>query len=301
MFLNMPGNLDKIQSGETPKSQEIIKSLWEKFPEIAKGLIKQKQDLSDKRNQSFLENPDSPLEHEPRWHQWGIITHTKMFESFYRQEIPKYLESWGLSDRVAEQMSSEIDGMKKDQLLNISIPLHDLGKFTDRRFVKKPDGSLGPTFAGHEATSGKIVRTPEFSGMLKGEYGLTDKQIEYVARCAELHYVLASIRDGAKMSPGGFTLEFAQSDKIRGQAESLMAEYDDFKLEIGLLYLADSLAKTDIRIDAKNDQEIKAATPSIEETLKSRNLNPNLINAVKQLPVNIAAVKTYLTMWAERQ
>lgn len=285
--------------GKQPETREITASLWEKLPTIAKDLIQKSQDLSDERNKNFFENPDDFLEHEPNWHQWGVITHTKMFEKFYREKIPQYLEQWGVSDKAQQQISEQIDGISKDQLLNMAVPFHDLGKFTERRLKREEDGSISASFKKHEAASGKIIRTPEFSGMLKQEYGLTDAQIEYIARCAELHYELGIVRDEAKKSDLGYTLAFAKSDAFRDRAKQLMAQHPDFQLEVGMLFLADSLAKTDIRIEGNTDEQIESQDASVQEALKERGLNPKLIKAVKQLPINRAVAETYLKVWAE--
>ncbi len=297
MTENIEGQQQEV--GKRQETKEIIASLWEKIPTIAKDLIQKSQDLSDERNKNFFENPDDFLEHEPNWHQWGVITHTKMFEKFYREEIPQYFDQWGIHDKTKKQMSGAIDGISKDQLLNMAIPFHDLGKFTERRLKREEDGSLSASFKKHEAASGKIIRTPEFSGMLKQEYGLTDGQIEYIARCAELHYELGIVRDEAKKSDMGYTLPFARSDVFQERAKQLMTQYPDFQLEVGVLFLADSLAKTDIRVEGDDDEQIEAQDSSIQDVLKQRGLNPKLIKTIKQLPVNRAVAETYLRVWAE--
>ncbi|MEK7568403.1 MAG: hypothetical protein AAB498_02130 [Patescibacteria group bacterium] len=289
------------ETGKRLKTKKIMASIWEKFPVIAKDLIQKSQDLSDDRNKNFFENPDDFLEHEPNWHQWGIITHTKMFEKFYRKEISQYLKRWEVNDKSEIKMSEEIDGISKDQLLNMAIPFHDLGKFTERKLKREDDGSISASFKKHETASGKIIRTPEFSGTLKQEYGLTDAQIEYIARCAELHYELGIIRDEAKKSDMGYTLAFARSDVFKERAKQLMALHPDFKLEVGMLFLADSLAKTDIGVEGDTDEQIESQDSSIKETLQKRGLNPKLIKAIKQLPVNRAVVETYLKVWAETE
>lgn len=292
----MVENIENQQEiGKKMETKEIITSLWDKLPIIVKDLIQKSQDLSDERNKKFFENPDDPLEHAPNWHQWGIITHTKMFEKIYHEEIPQYLQQWGVSDKVRLQMSKQIDGVSKDQLLNIAIIFHDLGKFTERKFKHKKTAS----FKNHELASGNIIRTSKFSRMLKQEYELTNLQIEYIARCAELHYELAIIRDEAKKSDSGYTLIFAKSVAFQDRAKQLIKQYPNFQLEVGLLYLADSLAKTDIRIQGNTDEQIESQNMSIQKTLNERGLNPKLIKAVKQLPINCAIVETYLKVWAE--
>lgn len=156
-----------------------------------------------------------------------------------------------------------------------------------------------PLLKKHEAASGRIIRSQEFSGMLKQNYGLTDAQIEYIARCAELHYELGIVRDEAKKSDFGYTLAFAKSDVFRDQAKQLMAQHPGFQLEVGMLFVGDSLAKTDIRIGGNTDEQIELQDASIQDALKKRGLNPKLIKAVKQLPVNIAVAEAYFKVWAE--
>jgi hypothetical protein len=53
------------------------------------------------------------------------------------------------------------------------------------------------------------------------------------------------------------------------------------------------LAKTDIVIEAKTDQEIENNTQQIKQTMQDRGLDPKLIRAIKQAPINIAVAKKY--------
>ncbi len=287
--------------GNKKDAFEIISSLWQKLPTIAKDLILQTQDISEPRNKIFFDNPDNYLEHEPNWHQWGIITHTKMFEKFYHQEIPAYIEDWGIKEKVDSYMSEEIDGMNKEVLLNMSIPLHDLGKFTMRRLKKEEDGSISTSFKKHEVESGRIIRSIKFSEMLKKEYNVTAAQIEYIARCAELHYELGIVRDEAKKSKMGYTLIYAQSDEFAERAKQLQEQHTGFGLEVGILFLADSLAKTDIRLNNDTDKDLSAQEQKTKELIVQRGLNPKLIKAVMQLPVNREIAKTYLSICCNKQ
>ncbi len=183
----------------------------------------------------------------------------------------------------------------------LAILLHDLGKFTTRRLIPTSDGSFKTSFRDHEAASGQIIRTPAFAQMLEQEYGLSVLQIAYIARAAELHYELGELRYAARHSPQGYTIAFAHSQMFHNSAKRLMEkEYEGFEAEIGLLFLGDSLAKTDIRLLAKTDEEIAASEQLIQELLEKRKLNPKLINAVKQLPVNLAIAEAYLHMWIEK-
>ncbi|MFH1838396.1 MAG: HD domain-containing protein [Candidatus Kuenenbacteria bacterium] len=270
--------------------EKIIDSFFEKFPEIAKKLIQTNQNLSNEEKKSFSENPDDPSQHELRWHQWGIITHTKMTEKAYKEQVPMYLENWKLKEKVTQYMSEQIDGVSKDQLLSIAILFHDLGKFAVRE--TKEGGTF--SFKKHEIASGKIIRTQKFSKMIKQEYRLTDTQIEYIARCAELHYELGIMRDEAKKTEAGYTLSFIESNAYKNCIKNIMEANKGFELEIGLLYLADFLGKTDdIQIDDSIDNKL------IRKTLEQKGINPKFFTAIKQLPISKEAVKTYLQIWAE--
>ena len=280
---------------------EIIGSLWERLPNMAKSLIDRSVDTKIEKNRRFYENPDAVEEHKPEWHQWGVITHTKKFEEFYRTEIPGHLEEWGIADDVAEAMSEEIDGVAKSDLLRMSIPLHDLGKFSGRRLKKRSDGTFDQDFPGHEAASGRIIRSAEFSETFKRDYGLTDAQVEYLARCAELHYELAKIRDRAKQTPMGYTMSFIKSPEFSKAADAIMDRFSDAALEVGLLYLADSLGKTEFRLKGETDEEIAAQKEQAEKLVYSRGINPKNVNTVLQLPINIASSGAYLKRWVDRQ
>ena len=59
--------------------------------------------------------------------------------------------------------------------------------------------------------------------------------------------------------------------------------------------MADSLAKTEIRIAGGTDTEIEAQTENAKAKIATKNLNPKLIKSVMQVPVNIAVARKYLT------
>lgn len=270
-------------------TKQIIASLWVGMPFIAKTLIQQSQDMSRPENRSFFENPDDVIEHEPKWHQWGIITHSKMFQRFLEEKVPGYLETWNLTKMTAPRLAEEIDGVSKQELLSVVAVVHDLGKFTVRK-LKEKEGERSNSFKGHESASGKIVRSPEFSKRLKQGGILTDKQIEYVAKCAELHYVLSIIRTEADKSALGCTLTFANSDAVKELCRGLIVEYHDFALEVGLLFLADSLAKTEFGTDA----EIVMQDAALKDRLRAAGANPKLISAIKESSGKRGIAKTYL-------
>lgn len=266
---------------------KAVSDLLEKLPEMAAVLIENRPE-----NVHFKENPDDPAEHEAVWHQFGIITHTRKFCQFYRTEAQEYLNRWGLLLKEEQYLKDQIDGVPKDTLLQISMPLHDLGKFA--RGFKDKDGKLVPEYKGHEAKSEQIIQeNSTVNGILK-QMSLTEKQIDYIARCAGLHYELGKLRDTAKQTDLGYSIAFSESPECHEACTAIAQEFPEFQAEIGLLFLCDSLAKTDIRIDAEKDAEIESQSEIIEQQIAEKKLNPKLVGAVKQRPVNIAIAKKYL-------
>lgn len=277
-----------FENPEQKTLEEIERDLLEKLPELARDVMEDRPE-----NNNFRENPDDVEEHDPQWHQFGIITHTQEFSRVYKNECQEMLRDWGVGESVNDKLSEEIDGRTKAELLQISIPLHDLGKFA-RGFVGEDD-QLEPDYAGHEAKSERLIMENEkVQSLLREGYGLTDDQIEYVARCAGLHYELGKMRDEAKQSALGYSLAFTENDECREVCGKITDRYPQFKGEIGILFLGDSLAKTDLRIDADSDEDIERQIEQITRTVGERGLNPKLIATVLQRPVNVAVAKVYL-------
>ncbi len=285
---------------KTHDSEEIIDSIETNFQKIAKDIISDNLDLSNKQNRSFFDNPDDPNEHKPKWHQWGIITHTEKVEEFYQKEVPQYLELWGIKEKVISHMAERIDDKTKDELFKIAIMLHDLGKFITRKAKKANDITAGFTFNEHEKASGEIIRNTKLNPKLKETYGLSDVQIEYIAHCAELHYTLGKIREQEKESSNGYTMDFAHSAFFHQKAKEMINEYKEYALEVGLFFLADSLGKAEIHINISNDKDSESQDNAIKQTLLDRGLNLKLFKSVKEIPISVAVAENYLKTWANQ-
>ena len=234
-------------------------------------------------NQSFIANPDASIEHKPEWHQFGIITHTRRFADHFESTMQQYLKEW------------EVDQKINAYLLRLSIPFHDVGKLAGRYFKMK-DGKPVAHYNGHEKLSEELIRRDGLIRQFLTSIGLTDPQIDYVATCAGLHYELGKIRDIPKKTGNGFTIAFAQSQQCKDYCLACMEEHPGFKVEMGVLYLCDSLAKTDIILDVSTDEELVAKSDDVARMVANLNLHPNLSSAIKQLPVNIVFVRTYMTL-----
>ena len=271
----------------------LINSLQERLTEIARDIINENLDLSIKENRRFFLYPDSVELLDRRWHQWGIITHTGMVKKSFEKEIPLYLEKWGFLEKVNRIFDEKIDGTGKKDLLLIAIILHDTGKFKINTIRTKKDRSRFFSFRGHEKGSGDIIRGEKLYSLLRNEYNLTSKQIEYIAKSAELHFELGILRERAKSCKNGYSPEFLQTSLFKKKAEKIIRNSPLFKWEIGVVFLADTLGKTDMRIcDHRDKEEIR----KLKRKIKERNLDGNLIKSILQIPVNLEAVKRYFQL-----
>ncbi|MBI4097840.1 MAG: HD domain-containing protein [Candidatus Levybacteria bacterium] len=270
----------------------VASSLKMQLHRLSHELISNNLDLTIPGNFAFYNNPDNPSQHQPAWHQWGVITHIFMFEKYYREAVPSMLDSWGVGDAARDHFSEEVGGVG----IRLAVLLHDIGKFSTRRF-KKDDQSRW-NFVGHERESGRIIREGEARAILE-EHGLTQDQVEYVARCAELHFELGIVRNRAKISKSGYSLEFARSEKLAKICRQIQSKYPGFKWEIGVLFLADSLAKTDETVEADDDREITGQKETVKARLEKRGLRPELATAVLQQPINMKVAEVYLKSVAE--
>src|SRR5579884_2539397 len=137
-----------------PDIPTITRGIDADLPLLARSVIERHLDLTEPTNQRFLEDPDGLDQHQTQWHQWGIITHTRVFLHALDTQVPAYLETWELWTEVRRCLCQPIDGASRWDLLHISVLLHDIGKFAARRV-----GRGRFHFAGHERLSGAIIRS----------------------------------------------------------------------------------------------------------------------------------------------
>lgn len=216
-----------------PEIADIVGAIDKQLPEMARGVIRSHLDLDNAANQSFLERPDARDQHQTRWHQWGIITHTRMFLEHFRKDIPRYLERWGLWACVNEVLGQPIDGVGRWQLLEVTILLHDIGKFGART-----RGRERFHFTRHEELSGAIIRRE----LDLERFGLSPAQVTYVARTAEDHFVLGLLRKVAR-EQGEYDVAFTSTPSFYRLCLQIKSDHPDDFVEIGVLFLGDSLSK----------------------------------------------------------
>jgi hypothetical protein len=124
---------------------------------------------------TFLKKPDAYEQHEIKWHQWGIIGHTKKFVDAFDKNVYEendgFLKTWGIRRDVKEHLDGkykygeyEESKKTKEELLRISMLLHDLGKFQKK---KKPNGEFD--YSDHEKKSYNKKSLELFPKLIDGE------------------------------------------------------------------------------------------------------------------------------------
>jgi hypothetical protein len=219
----------------TPEFEARIQAIDDRLEDIARDVIRGHLDTTRPENASFLESPDGREQHQTQWHQWGILTHTRRFLRHYEVDVPRFLRSWGLEYEVDAVLWQTIDQVPRRDLLRATILLHDIGKFSARRL-----GRDRFHFARHEDQSGEIIRTElDLPGL-----GFTPDQTEYIARTAQDHFVLGIARKAAR-ERGEYDEDFPRSPLFRTLSLQIEATHPEDSIEIGVLFLGDSLAKVD--------------------------------------------------------
>jgi len=246
-------------------------------------------------NYNFRINPDDIYEHDPAWHQYGILSHSIEAYYFYNNELDVILKKWQFIDFIQEALNKSINGRSKKNLLEFAIILHDIGKF--QRSFKTTNGLILPDYDGHEEKSEKIIldESKLINQTLKLKFHLDYAQIKYIAICAGLHYELAKIRKEAYKNDVGFSLNYIDSESCASHLQDFLLKHKEYQIEIGLLFLCDNMAKTNIRIEARSDNDISMKSNEIVYLINQNNLHPNLIKAIKQLPVSMYLVYKYLS------
>ncbi len=255
----------------------IAETLDKNLPDIIINVAKRYEVAEYQSNPDFL---------EPRmysWHQFGLLTHTRKVRDYFRDSMDFKLTKWGVYSEVERSLNVRIGDIRKKDLLEAAILLHDLGKIP----------SLGDTRINrvHEMMSLKLLEENPIKEIL-ASYNLTKDQINYLGYCVKAHDVLGKeIRDKLKHQGN---LNFSYLGSVSRSSIIQNTDLDKEMLsEIGVFFLCDTMGKTDIYINAASDEEINLKKKQIESLLESRGLPNQLVNAVMQFPVSIKLSEIY--------
>ena len=289
---------DKYQSAIQPaeKIERENKIYMERINNCEKDLLQIANHLIPltAENNEFGNNPDDPQEHSPQRHEFGIITHSKKsIVHFSRRN--QYIKDKNIKEKIDSKLQETIDGKTKLELLATAFEFHDIGKFLRNMPTSEAQKIGVDPFPGHEKIWEDLaVHDETVQKIINENYHLTPDQLKYVARCIGLHYEFAKVRDAAKKTPWGYNLKFVQSPECEKIFETIKNSNPDYAIEVWLLFLCDSLAKTDITIYGKDDEELTSKFAWVAEKLYEKKLPPELINTVIQKPVSTTLAKKYL-------
>ncbi len=233
----------------------------------------------------YIENPDFLEERLEKWHQFGLLTHTKKVRKAFLCDLEPLLKNWGIYEKIRIPLEEKIENIKKKDLFEMSIPLHDLGKiisYLDKRKNRN-----------HEALSRDLIYEDFLKNKLKS-FGLCRNHLNQIANYILFHDVIGKeIRDELNRE-GKLSLEYISRGYVNDLCEKVSARYANIKSELGIFFLCDSLGKTDIKINANTDKEIMRQELEIIETLKKEGLPSKLKYAVIQSPLTIKLAEIYL-------
>ncbi|MEK6935689.1 MAG: hypothetical protein AABW67_02795 [Nanoarchaeota archaeon] len=231
----------------------------------------------------FQENPDFLEERLVKWHQFGLLTHTRNVKRAFYEEAPKLINSWGLENKLKERLNQKVSESTKYELFDISITLHDLGKI-----ICYYNSSKNRC---HEEESANLIKYFEKRLI---NLGLSPNSITKITRYIKTHDVVGKeIRDNLTET-GKFSFSRLLESSTKHLCQKIAKKYSDVDLEIGFYFLCDSLGKTDLRINAKEDLDILSSKESVIKIIKQRNLNQKIIYAANQLPLNVKLAEVYL-------
>lgn len=265
---------------------KVIEEINENLEDIAKSIVAKEilienDYLIKLYKQQFFIEIDCNKQHKYNWHQWGILTHSRNCVQMYDTEVKEYLKEWECLDIIEKLLIKKIDGIPKSKLIYLGILLHDLGKFK-KKYIVEANQNVKWSFSKHEVFSEEIILN-DLSSLLHRHYLLSENQIKYISICARHHGLIRQI---IKKSNLNYSTQFVQSEEFKTLLLNELASLMPYKVEIGLLFFADLCAKIDVPFLNRNDNEIL-------NDLEVKQLNPKLLNAVRQKEQSIELVKHY--------
>lgn len=247
------------------KFNEISAKLNEQLPEIIKKIAK------DVGVKEYVDNPDFFDERMKKWHQYGLLTHTRKVMEVFLEELDEILRQWNMYTQVEKRLSERIGWINKKTLFEISILFHDLGKVVCLHDTAKNRQ--------HEAASAKLLDNHFLQGKLMAT-GLEEEHLNYIRRCVEMHDAVGKrVRDILK-DRGKLTPSYLREDMTKELCVNLIREHSDVKLEMGIFFICDSLGKFGRSIQA--------------ETLVDYGLSKDLKFGIMQQPINFILGQIYL-------
>jgi hypothetical protein len=266
------------------QAEQIPDLIESKLSDIARRIAEQ-YNSSD-----FIVNPDFLEERSRRWHQFGLVEHSKRVRAFFKTGLDNFLKRISRQREFEAYFSREVEGVKIKTLFEISILLHDLGKIVA---CAKNAGKPEEFDRAHEDYSRGLIEDG-LVGQILTKFGIKEEQKRYIAGCAGSHVVLSKeLRDKLR-ARNKYSLSGISSPEVLEACTEIAARHFPYRAEIGLFYLCDSEGKLDIFIGAESDEEVARQEDSVVALLKQKGLPLELKSGIMHMPINLKLAEIYL-------
>jgi hypothetical protein len=297
----------------------ILDALLKALPDLGKSIARAHYHLTvdqtytkpshaeaKEKIKQLITDPDAVASHEPWWHEYGIVTHTKKVVDVAQNKLPLLPDLGGnLHWALSELASRKIGDLSQLELLIISLPLHDLGKF--QPIIKRwEEGGIDRAYhTGHERRGGDLVAAARSDNppheldaltTIFNSFAITPRQLDYIEQCVRLHFEFGKVRLAATNASTGYSLRYTQTREFENMCREVAKEHatvnhdSDMSLEKGVLFLFDSAGKTNFEVQNNGGPDEWA------QHVREIGADPKLLGAFRQYHINIAVGLRYLEL-----
>lgn len=223
-------------------SQQIIKKIKRDLKSLAVTLAKQ----SPSYTREFITHLDDVTQHSPKWHQFGILTHTMLTYDYLRQnKIYAELNQVPHIKKIVKQyLDLKIDGLKRQELLKITALLHDIGKFKVRFYSNEHEQFK---FKEHELVSAKIAKQ-----YLKGL--LSEPQIKYICKVIKHHNDPLDLKKQLRKLTDSLNNNLQREQKL---FQTMIKKMGAEAVDVLVIFWADKIAKGQTEMQLRDHKLMK--------------------------------------------
>ncbi len=234
----------------------------------------------------YQKNQDYAEERLHQWHQYGLLTHTRLVRKIFREDIKDLFQQWKVYDKVEKALSKSVGDYKKKDLFEVAILPHDLGKITvvgDTRVTRN-----------HEMLSLQLTKSSVIHNIFQ-EQGLSVEEVKYIEDIVRTNGVVSEEIRNILRDEDNLNFSFINSNRVDRYLEKVIKKYKKLSLEAGVFFVCDTLAKTSIHLDVKKDEELRAKEEEVERTISEQRLKPQLKKGIMQFPLSMRIGELYLS------
>lgn len=271
--------------------KKVNTELKNNIPYWAKSLVEK-----NPANLGLIEDFDSSNNHQPKWHEFGIWSHTLKVEELFLKDLANILDNKTVLNKVNLHFDELIGEKSKRELFHASVLLHDIGKWN--RKIKLVDNQVKPDYSDHEKIGSDIVLgyhdSKEVNHFLKQI--LSQPQIEYIADCVATHYELGHIRKIVKQSEIKYDIDTPKSELFINSVKHIKNKFPHLFVEIGVYFLIDNLGKTSKYFVLNENNSTQNIEVVIDDYMKKNKIPEILREAYLETPIAFAIGNSYLNI-----